>query len=351
VILIEGKIAGKNIKGDIWAADGPIYSPSCAYPGCTLAIPECPSGGTLVTPSSVKVIDLKNGKTKVVSTGGKARADELCYNPASNVVLVANPQFNIDNFITFIDEDNRKVLGNITFDGTDPNSAPPGGSNITANGIEQCVFDPRDGNFYLNIPATVGQTYSPQGVTLRISPTAPFQVLAAFPIPATTGCRGGSGLAVGPANQLLLSCGGTPPSTSSLIISDLFDGTAIVGVQPGADEVWYNSSTNHYYLPASTPKVLGVEDAGSVTSNMCNFDNAPTGCPTADMAIPTASGSHSVAADSVSNQVYVPIRGNSSSNPAGTATVCSSVTGNTADDAQGCIAVYNDPGEVPPGSP
>src|SRR6516162_698642 len=31
VILIEGKIAGHNTKGEIWAGDGPIYNPSCAY--------------------------------------------------------------------------------------------------------------------------------------------------------------------------------------------------------------------------------------------------------------------------------------------------------------------------------
>src|SRR5262249_34560621 len=159
------------------------------------------------------------------------RADELCYNPASNVVLVANPSevsgtppTATGGFITFIDAQKHKVIGQIKFDGTDSNSAPPGGSKIKASGIEQCAYNPRDGNFYLNIPATVGQSYSPQGVTLRISPTAPFKVLAAFPIPNTTGCTGGTGLAVGPANQLLVACGGT--STTSLIISDLFNGTA-----------------------------------------------------------------------------------------------------------------------------
>jgi hypothetical protein len=137
-----------------------------------------------------------------------------------------------------------------------------------------------------------------------------------------------------------------------LIISDKFDGTAILGAQAGPDEVWFNPSTNHYYLAASTPKVLGVEDAGSVTSNTCNGASPPTGCPKADVAIATAAGSHSVAADSVTNHVYVPIRGNGpGNNTFGTATTCSSFTGNTADDVQGCIAVYLDVGEVPPGSP
>jgi hypothetical protein len=137
-----------------------------------------------------------------------------------------------------------------------------------------------------------------------------------------------------------------------LIISDLFDGTAILGAQPGPDEVWFNSSTHHYYLAASGPAKLGVEDAGSVTSNTCNA--APSsGCPTADVAIAIGAGSHSVAADSITNQVYVPIRSNmvAVTPPATLPTVCSSFTGNTADDVKGCIAVYNDVGEVPPGSP
>ena len=76
-----------KVNGEIWAADGPIYTPSCAYPGNPAG-----TAGTLKTPSSVKVLDLKTGKNKaVISTGGNARADELCYNPTSNVVLVANP--------------------------------------------------------------------------------------------------------------------------------------------------------------------------------------------------------------------------------------------------------------------
>ena len=116
------------------------------------------------------------------------------------------------------------------------------------------------------------------------------------------------------------------------------------------DEVWYNSGTNHYYygayLARPTPTV-GVVDAGSTTNNSCKTTPVPSGCPTPDPSpISGLNFPHSVAADSVSNQVYVPIR----SSLFGGATVCSSFTGNTANDVQGCIAVYNDVGEVPPGS-
>ena len=115
VILIEGN----KKKGDIWAGDGPVYT------NCT---------GVLQRPSTVKVLELATGKTlKVISTGGAGRADELCFNPFSNVVLVANPD-SVDNFITFIDEDTYGVLQQIKFDGSDPNSAPPGGDPADRRG-------------------------------------------------------------------------------------------------------------------------------------------------------------------------------------------------------------------------
>jgi hypothetical protein len=351
VILIEGKIAGHNTKGEIWASDAPIYTPSCAYPGNPGNI-----SGTLTTPSSVKVIDLKTGRTKAsISTGGHGRANQLCYNPNSNVVLVGNNN-TIDNFITFIDAARYDVTGTINFRGSDPNSGPFS-NGLQANGIEFCVFNPRDGNFYLNISATddgAGDPVSP-GYTLRISSTAPFKVTGWQSINYTsTSCYAPAGLAVGPADQLALGCG-PPPTTAtpanSLIISDQFDGTAIPAGPAGVDEVWYNSGTNHYYYGgymARPTRIVGVVDAGSTTNNSCKTTPVPSGCPTPDPSIPTAAGGfvHSVAADSVSNKVYVPIR----SSLFGGATVCSSITGQAANDVQGCIVVYNDPGEVPHGS-
>src|SRR6516165_6738903 len=302
VILIEGKIAGQNTKGEIWASDGPIYTPSCAYPGNPSNI-----SGTLTTPSSVKVIDLKTGHTNAsISTGGQARAYQLCYNPNSNVVLVGNGN-TIDNFITFIDAARYDVIGTINFRGSDPNSGPFS-NGLEANGVEFCVFNPRDGKFYLNIPAVMST--NTQGYALRISAAAPFKVEAAFQIPKTSGCTGGFGIAVGPAHQLALGC--NAPSANSLVISDLFDGTVIPAGPGGVDEVWYNSGTNHYYYGGfqARPTVLvGVVDAGSTTNNSCNTTPVPSGCPTSDPSIPTPLVfAHSVAADSVSNQVYVPIR-------------------------------------------
>jgi hypothetical protein len=324
-------IIEKGANADVWAGNGPFYNPICAYPGNPSGTP-----GTLATPSSVVVWDLHTGQFKgALSTGGKARADELCWNPKSDVVLIANDD-PADNFITFFDEDSGRQLGKIHFDGTDPH-----GNNIVANGIEQCAYDPRDGKFYINIPQTGGTAFptgNGPGHTLRISARAPFHIEADFEIPISSGCVGPQGLAVGPGRQLALGCGGT----NNLIISDQ-DGSIIATVfgAGGTDEAWYNPGSNHYYFAASTPAKLFVEDAGPA--------------PTPDTTVPTNSGSHSVAADPVGNLVYVPIRGTQFG---GTSTLCSTgvdQNGKHGVDATGCIAVFTAPNDaddcVPKGTP
>jgi hypothetical protein len=319
VIVIE---KGRNT--DVWAADGPVFSTPCN------------SATALATPSTVKVLDLHTGATKAViptgtgvgtKTPGIRRADELCYNPVSDVVLVANDD-PLDNFITFIGEDSFKVVQRIRFDGTDHN-----GDNILANGIEQCAFNPRDGKFYLNIPMTGPATATTpgDGVVVRISGHAPFHVEKVFPInSAATGCFGPQGMAIGPDHQIGLGCGGT----NSLIIDDR-DGSTIqvVAGEGGTDEAWYNPGNNHYFFARSGAAKLGVEDAGPP--------------PSADPDAASAAGSHSVAADPHRNQVYVPIRGNNGTTPPSTTgKICSTakdVFGNPGSDALGCIAVYTAP--------
>jgi hypothetical protein len=328
VITIE-----KGSNTDVWAGDGPVPKASAIPVLCVPVNPPNPTPAQIDKPSSVKVLDLKTGNTKaVISTGGIGRADELCFNPISDVVLVANDE-PFDNFITFIGEDSFKVLQQIKFDGSDTNAGidPATNKPILAAGIEQCQFNPRDGKFYLNIPAT--GPGAGDGVVLRISAHAPFHVEKVFPISsAKTGCAGPQGMAIGPDHQIGLGCGGT----NSLIIDDR-DGSTIqvVAGQGGTDENWYNPGNNHYFFArsgtAATGGFLGVEDAGPP--------------PTADATAASGFGSHSVAADSIKNQVYVPIRGNSgvagSNNK-----ICGSASatdGTKGNDSFGCIAVFTAP--------
>jgi len=319
VIVIE-----RERNTDVWVGDGPVFNTPCV-----------PASG-LKTPSTVKVLDLHTGATKaVIPTGngmpgtvGQRRADELCYNPVSDVVLMANDD-PLDNFITFIGEDSYKVLQRIRFDGTDSDGHDP--FKILANGIEQCAFNPRDGKFYLNIPLTGPASATPPGpgVVLRISAFAPFHVEAVFPVGKDNPtCGGAAGMAIGPDHQIGLACGGA----DALIIDDR-NGNKIklLTGEGGGDEMWYNPGDNHYFFGISTPGTLGVADA----------DPAKV-----DPSAKTAAGAHSVAADAFRNQVYVPIRGNNGATGGGTANICSAakdVFGNAGSDALGCIAVYTAP--------
>jgi hypothetical protein len=320
-------IIKKGRNAEVWAGNGPVFNTACT-----------PASG-LKTPSTVNVFDLDSGAMIAsiptgtgagTKTPGQGRADELCADSSSKVVLIANP-LGSDNFITFINANTFDVIQRIRFDGTDPN-----GDNILANGIEQCIFNPKDGKFYINIPNTgpASETTLLPGVTLRISGSAPFHVEKAFdfskPPLNTTGCAGGSGIALGPDHQLANDCG--------LIIDDRTgDVIANFETEGGADEIWFNPSDNHYFLADTTAVHLGVIDAGKGKIK-----------PSADLTAVTAPGSHSVAADSVTNEVYVPIRGNNgtvppTAPPAPVGAVCSKATdvfGLAGSDALGCILTY-----------
>jgi hypothetical protein len=320
-------IVPKGSNDEVWAGDGPVLTASgiAHICGVTTGTPPNPVSGDVQSPSSVKVLDVNSGATKaVVSTGGSGRADELCYDPKSHVVLIANDE-TFDNFITFIDADSYQVIQKIKFDGTDPN-----GDNILANGIEQCIFNPKDEKFYINIPNTgaASLTTPLPGATLRISGKAPFKVEKVFdfskPPLNATGCSGGTGIALGPDNQLANSCG--------LIIDDQTgDVIANFESEGGADEIWFNPGDNDYFFADTGAVHLGVIDVGPP--------------PSAQSTAPTAPGSHSVAADSVTNEVYVPIRGNQGVAPP-LGAICSTAKdafGLAGSDALGCIAIYTAP--------
>ena len=301
-----------------------------------------PAGGT----SSVKVIDLASGTlTHTIDTGGQGRADELCEDPQHHVVLVANDEPS-DLFLTFISTETYKVVGKLQLNGTDPDA-----QNINAtNGIEQCQWSPRTRKFYLAIPEVNGTGSNTEpGAVLEINP-ASMKVQKVFPIdfgflpqsgntPATADCLGPQGLAIGPQREILLGCSNSGAGT--VIINEL-DGSLVQNLPGlnGNDEVWYNPGDNHYFLaggnhnlstPTSGP-ILGVADQ--------------RGDPDVEDASPTTlGGSHSVAADPVKNQVYVPINGSR----AGASAICGA-------GVTGCIAVFTTTGDDPglcngPGTP
>jgi hypothetical protein len=313
-------------NAEVWAGDGPVLTAAGIAHICsvTTGTPPNPVAGDIATPSSVKVFDLNTGATKaVINTGGNGRTDEGCYDPKSRVVLIANDE-TFDSFISVINADTYEVIQQIKFDGTDPNA-----DNIIADGIEQCIFNPKDGNIYINLPNTFSATGAVlPGMILRISGTKPYhieKIVADFSKEpwSGTGCVGGSGIALGPDKQLANSCGLIVNyETGAIIFNDETEG--------GADEIWFNDGDYFFADSMTTPPQLGVIAAGPP--------------PSPEPVAVTAVGSHSVAADSVTGEVYVPIRGNDA--VANSGAVCSKATdafGNAGSDALGCILTYIGP--------
>jgi hypothetical protein len=321
----------KHDLNEAWAGEAPVISFSC------FAVGPPPTGTTVctttvVTPSSVKVVDLKTGGvTHTILTGttgpkgkfaGQQRADELCWDPRENLVLVANDEA-VDNYISFISTDDYMVKDQIKLDGSDTTHGA-GKVNAT-NGIEQCAWDPRTRLFYLNIPENNGPgDDSKPGAVMVIDPKTR-QMVHLFPVDHTK-CAGNQGMAIGPDHQILLGCSNAGPD--SVIIDDR-DGSPIADLagRNGADESWYNPGDNHYLLALSNNSAgprLGVADANSEKSE------------SPDSLAVSAGGSHSVAADPFKRHVFVPVN-----NGAGASSlICSTASGGIVPDKQGCIAVF-----------
>jgi hypothetical protein len=276
--------------------------------------------------STVKVIDLASGKTEhVISTNGKFRADEMCFDPRDNLVMAAN---NADDppFATLISTTTYKVVGNpIKFDGT--NGAPK--SN---NGAEQCQWSPVIGKFLISIPGIVGAPAGGGGVAVIDPKTG--KVEKTYLISGDV-CIAPQGMAIGPNNQVLLGCNGASGNgKGSTVIINVHSGSviAVLDNESGSDEVWFNPDDGHYFLARSSAlgafQQLGVVDARGHREDQ-SVPTVPTGATSPGNA-------HSVAADFVHNQVqvYVPIPGN---NTGQLGAVCSKIGGS---DTTGCIAVY-----------
>jgi hypothetical protein len=276
--------------------------------------------------STIKVINLISGvTTDVIDTGGKRRADELCYDPDDQLVMMANDAETPFPFVTLISTVSHAVLKTIVMDGT-------GGTPAATNGIEQCQWSPRTGKFYLNIPEVNGPGNDTKpGAVLQISPQGVIEKTFSIPLDK---CAGPQGMALGPENQILLGCNNPNHTVPSTVIINARSGTVIhlLPNEDGSDQVWFNEGDGHYFLAESAARPnqrLGVVDAQTGKVD-----------PSATTGAGGAGGNHSVAADPVKNQVYVPISSTSGS------TICGSLGGS---NSQGCIAVFTTTGSDLPG--
>jgi hypothetical protein len=324
---------------ELWAGDGPTMTPG-------IGTPVCPT-----TCSTVKVFNSNGVLTHVINTGGIFRADEFCFSPVGpgghGVVLVANDA-DLPPFVTMIATDGPnayQVIGKFQI----PQAT---------NGIEQCQFNAANDVFYLNIPEWLGpgddSVHGAVLVFFSFVNVAGGPFLPPFFVDINS-CAGPQGMAMGPpdgvngANFILLGCnantpGATPPFSgpSNSVVVFAGNPSAIAATfvgQGGADQVWMDQVTNHYFVTGGSllpAQAYNINDANTNTQDQ-NIFIGFTGATTRRAHSTATWSGFGLGSTVTAAFLPVPATGGSA-----TAPFSSTVCGFSA--TQGCIAVF---GAVP----
>jgi hypothetical protein len=309
--------------------------------------------------SDLRVYDLNQPDATAfqqkISTGGTTRLDEMALTSDGKLLIAAN---NAEDppFATLFKangDDGMSHVSKIIRITIDPTIVPPG----AGLSIEQPAWDPKTQRFYTSVPIIANNPpgcnfdgnkgpITCEGGLLVTDPMHPKAVEGAFDKTSNTGviplhACGPNGATVGPHDNLLLGCnpGNVPDNVTTLVINAKTHNYANIGLITGADEVWFNKGDNRYYLGAS--------------KNCADFSKGP--CPTTAQqaavlgvidktsvlieTIPQSSNSHSVAADSKRNLIFVPqVAPATVVGPGGdnALNVGAGICGTT----NGCVAVY-----------
>jgi hypothetical protein len=314
--------------------------------------------------STLKVIDLSpssaNNPIKAsISTGGTTRVDEMALTTDGKLLLAANnaedPPFGTLFRANGDSPTNTMSIASIIAKITVASAILPTGSGLS---IEQPAWDPKTKRFYVSIPiiannptgCNFGQLSGPitcDGGLLVVDPatlTPGSNTIGAFDPATNTGVVplhrcGPNGATVGPHDNLLLGCTpqNNPSDRETLVINATTKNMTLIGNITGSDEVWFNEGDFRYYTGSSrdcgTPGTcpapgfpgfaqLGVIDATSVLIEK----------------IPQSSNSHSVAADSKRNRIFVPQVAPAA--VVGSGGDITSVGAGICGSNNGCVAVY-----------
>jgi hypothetical protein len=300
--------------------------------------------------STLKVFDL-NATTaaalkQTISTGGTTRVDEMAVTTDGKLLLAANnaedPPFatlfaaNGDDAVSHVAKIKQITISNAIL---------PAGHGLS---IEQPAWDPQTRRFYVSVPTIADNppgchidAGECSGGMLVIDPLHAVAVAGAFDPASNTGVVklnecGPNGATLGLHDTLLLGCTpqNRPADRTTLAISAKTKNSANINNITGSDEVWFNAGDNRYYTGSS-------RDCG--LSAGCPHGGAVLGVIDAETnllieKIPQGSNSHSVAADSKRNKIFVPQVAPASVVGSGgdTTTVGAGICGSS----NGCVAVY-----------
>jgi hypothetical protein len=314
--------------------------------------------------STLRVYDLDAPPTlafkQALSTGGTTRLDEMALTTDGKLLIGANnaedPPF-ATLFAANGDDDISHVstLAHIT---VDP-AIMPAGAGLS---IEQPAWDPGTQRFYTSLPIIAN---NPTGCNYGQLTGAPITcdggVLVTNPVglsgsivqgafnPSTrTGvvalhACGPNGATVGPNENILFGC--TPannPSNVATLVLNVADASnltqTLIQHITGSDEVWFNAGDGRYYTGSNRDCKVAGSPCPSASQQAAVLGVIDAATNTLIEKVPQSSGSHSVAADSQRNLIFVPQVGTVAAVGAGgdTTTVGSGICGTD----QGCIAVY-----------
>ncbi|HKT17657.1 MAG TPA: hypothetical protein VJR47_06425 [Stellaceae bacterium] len=313
---------------EAWLGDGPKFF--------ALPSPETNTAADYVNDgcdSSVRVFNLITGKqTDHINVGGCFRTDEGAFDPKDQVAIFANPSeqplpgnhhataLNNSPFVTLISTvpvapgKHHKILKQINFDGTH-------GTYAANGGIEQAVYSPKTGLFYVAVPGN--STDADNGVVAVIDPRGDADDIHFVRNFHLKNCSP-NGAALGPDFELFLGCSGAFPEQ----VIDIRNGHLIAtaaGTNGGCDEVDFNAGDNHFVGACTGTTATGTDALDVVDADPVNHD----------ISIDTKTrGAHSVAADPVTVQNFMPATSGTGANAGGLCgpTPCILLFGSTGGD-------------------
>jgi hypothetical protein len=311
--------------------------------------------------SSLKVFDLLAPTSSAlkanIKTGGTTRVDEMALTTDGELLLAANNAEDPPFGTLFQANGDRPVNSVAILSKIVVSSAiiPPS----FGLSIEQPAWDPTTARFYVSIPVIAnnptgcnfgqlsGQLITCDGGLLVVNPatlSSGVNTIGAFNPATNTGVVplhrcGPNGATLGPNDNLLLGCTpqNNPSDTETLVINAKTKNMTLIENITGSDEVWFNPGDFRYYTGSS-------RDCG--TAGTCPDATHPglaqlgviDGTSVLIEKIPQSSGSHSVAADSKRNLIYVPQVAPKS--VVGSGGDITTVGQGICGSSNGCVAVY-----------
>jgi hypothetical protein len=243
---------------------------------------------------TVKVVDPVAATIVTTITTGTAgfRTDEGCYDPDDGIVMFANPA-DSPPYATFLSTATNTVIATLPFAG--------------ASGLEACVFDRLTRRFFIN---NDGTTANPNG-ELDVIPVQ--SVLAGAPdvsARSSLGVCGPSGIALAFDLELVVGCDAPAGNQQATLLVNPFTGSILTTVTQvgGEDQVAFDPHLNRFYTASRDMTANGISQTGQTGATftpVLGIIDAFSGAFIA--SIPTGKGSHSVAVDERTGDVFVPV--------------------------------------------